>query len=239
VACDVGQGDATVLAAGPGSAVVVDAGPDPPAVDRCLDRLGVSRVRLMVFTHAHADHVDGWPGVRDGRRVDQVAVGPTGGPSARGVPVHVVSPGETFTVGEVTAEVVWPLPDQPSTTGEGSAMNDASVVLRVQAGGIRLLLTGDIEPPAQRVLLREHPDLAADILKMPHHGSARQLPALFAAVGARIVTISAGEGNDYGHPAAAALSLLRRQGATWWRTDTDGDIAIVRRDAEQTVVTQH
>ncbi|MCW2823861.1 MAG: competence protein ComEC [Aeromicrobium sp.] len=239
VACDVGQGDATVLAAGPGSAVVVDAGPDPPAVDRCLDRLGVRRVRLMVFTHAHADHVDGWPGVRAGRRVDQVAVGPTGGPSARGVPVHVVSPGETFTVGEVSAEVVWPIPDQPSSPAEGSATNDASVVLRAEVRGIRLLLTGDIEPAAQRVLLREHPDLAADVLKMPHHGSARQLPALFAAVGARIVTISAGEGNDYGHPAAAALSLLRRQGTAWWRTDTDGDIAVVQRDARQTVVTRH
>ena len=43
--CDVGQGDATVLAVGDGSAVVVDAGPDPVLVDRCLSRLGVTRIR--------------------------------------------------------------------------------------------------------------------------------------------------------------------------------------------------
>ena len=103
VACDVGQGDATVLDAGDGSAVVVDAGPDPTSVDRCLDRLHVRRVRLMVFTHAHADHVDGWSGVLSGRVVDQIAVGPTGGPGTAAIPQHVVTPGESFTVGDVTA----------------------------------------------------------------------------------------------------------------------------------------
>ena len=45
VACDVGQGDALVLRAGPTSAVVVDAGPDPVVVDGCLDRLEVDRSR--------------------------------------------------------------------------------------------------------------------------------------------------------------------------------------------------
>jgi competence protein ComEC len=242
VACDVGQGDATVLAAGDGSAVVVDAGPDPPAVDGCLDRLGVRRVRLMLFTHAHADHVDGWPGVRSGRRVDQVAVGPTGGPAAGPVPVHVVSPGERLRAGDVRAEVLWPDPDRVADSSggspEGSAVNDASVVLAVQVRGVRLLLTGDVEPDAQRAVLRRHPRLAADVLKMPHHGSAHQLPAFLAAVGARIVTISAGEGNDYGHPAAGALSMLRRDRAAWWRTDLDGDVAVVERDGRLVVVTR-
>jgi competence protein ComEC len=73
---------------------------------------------------------------------------------------------------------------------------------------------------------------------MPHHGSARQSKEFFEAVGARLATISAGEGNDYGHPAAAALSLLREQSMRWWRTDTDGDIAIVERDGHLLVVTR-
>lgn len=240
VACDVGQGDATVLAAGDGSAVVVDAGPDPASVDRCLDRLHVHRVRLMVFTHAHADHIDGWAGVLDGRRVDQIAVGPTGGPGTASIPRHVATPAESFTVGDVTAQVLWPTASGPVrvTGAEGSTANNASVVVAAQVRGVRLMLAGDIEPDAQDALLREHPDLAADVLKMPHHGSARQSKEFFDAVGARIATISAGEGNDYGHPAAAALSLLREQGMRWWRTDTDGDIAIVERDGHLLVVTR-
>ena len=55
-------------APGAGSAVVVDAGPDPRAVDGCLRRLGVDRVPLLVLTHFHADHVDGLAGVLDAPR---------------------------------------------------------------------------------------------------------------------------------------------------------------------------
>jgi competence protein ComEC len=240
VACDVGQGDATALNAGGGSAVVVDAGPDPMAVDRCLDRLKVHRVRLMVFTHAHADHIDGWPGVLGGRRVDQIAVGPTGGPGGAAIPQHVAAPGESFTVGEVTAQVLWPSAPGPMRVGsDGSTANNASLVLRAQVRGVRLMLSGDVEPEAQEAILRDSPDLAADVLKMPHHGSARQSQEFFEAVGARLATISAGEDNDYGHPAAAALGLLRKEGMRWWRTDTDGDIAIVVRDGRLLVVTRH
>lgn len=245
VACDVGQGDATVLDAGDGSAVVVDAGPDASLVERCLDRLGVRRVRLMVFTHAHADHVDGWPGVRAGRTVDQVAVGTSGGPAAGRVPVHVVVPGESFVSGSVTARVLWP-PDAGPPGGDrtsrgeadGSAVNDTSVVLVATVRGVRIMLTGDVEPDAQARLLRGGDDLAADVLKMPHHGSGRQSAAFFEAVGARVATISAGADNDYGHPAAAALALLRGLGVAWWRTDVDGDIAVVVRDGRLVVVTR-
>ena len=84
VACDVGQGDALVLNAGPGQAVVVDAGPEPGAVDRCLDRLGVGEVPLLVLTHFHADHVDGITGVFDGRRVGAVRDDPAARPARRG-----------------------------------------------------------------------------------------------------------------------------------------------------------
>jgi competence protein ComEC len=69
VMCDVGQGDALVLATGPHQAAVIDAGPDPAVVDRCLSRLAVDTVPVLMLTHFHADHVDGLPGVLAGRRV--------------------------------------------------------------------------------------------------------------------------------------------------------------------------
>ena len=72
VMCDVGQGDALVLRTGERQAVVVDAGPDPDAVDGCLDRLHLEQLPLVVLTHFHADHVDGLPGVLEDRAVGSV-----------------------------------------------------------------------------------------------------------------------------------------------------------------------
>lgn len=233
VACNVGQGDATVVNVGDRQAVVVDAGPDPMLVDRCLDRLGTRRVVLLVLTHAHADHVDGVAGVVRGRRVDRVMVGASGGPRVGRVPQHVAVAGEQFTVGRVTAQVLWP------PRGEAAPnINDSSVVLRLQVRGVTLLLTGDIEPESQDALVKSGVDLTADVIKMPHHGSGRQSDRFFSAVGARTATISNGRDNDYGHPAAAALTLLRKHKIAWWRTDTDGDIAVVERDARVRVVTR-
>ena len=86
VACDVGQGDALVVGAGAGTAMVVDAGPDPTAVDGCLRRLGVRSVPLLVLTHLHADHVDGLAGRAArpiGRRDRRRAVPRAGGGLAR------------------------------------------------------------------------------------------------------------------------------------------------------------
>ena len=58
-----------MLPTGPGAAVVVDAGPEPAPVDRCLRRLGVRSVPLLVLSHLHADHVGGLAGVLRGRAV--------------------------------------------------------------------------------------------------------------------------------------------------------------------------
>ncbi|MGA8851206.1 MAG: ComEC/Rec2 family competence protein [Aeromicrobium sp.] len=233
VACDVGQGDTTVLRAASSSAVLIDAGPDPSAVDRCLDRLGVDHIALALFTHAHADHIDGWSGARQGRAVDRVAHGPTGGPGA-----VVLAAGQRFSVGDVVAEVVWPVDTAPVDSTDGSVLNDASVVLRVQVRGVVLLLSGDIEPDAQNRLLRTGATVRADVLKMPHHGSARQSEPFLDAVDARVATISAGVDNDYGHPASTALRMLRERGVRAWRTDLDGDIAVVVRDGTMGVVSR-
>lgn len=239
VACPVGQGDAFVVNAGDGAAVVVDAGPDASAVDRCLDELGVTHVPLLVLTHFHNDHVDGVPGVLGGRRVDEVLVSPLAEPveqaenvtawlAAEQVAATVAQAGEERTIGDsVHVRVVWPR--RITGTGE-SAANDASVVLDVLVRDVRVLMTGDIEPAAQRALLRAEPDLRADVLKVPHHGSRSQEPALVTGLGASVAVIGVGEGNRHGHPSPDVIDLLESAGMVVGRTDTDGALAVVLDD---------
>ena len=244
VACDVGQGDAVVLNAGRGSAVVVDVGPDPRAVDTCLSRLDVERVPLVLLTHAHADHVDGLPGVMRGRAVGLVQVAPLDEPeqAAReiaelarrgGVPVTRPPVGEQRAIGPLRWEVLAPTGPYAGTSSDP---NNSSLVLRLTVGPTTVLLTGDVEPEAQRDLLDRGVDLRADVLKVPHHGSDSQEAAFLDAVGARVVLTSVGEGNPYGHPSSRTLGRLVAAGAQSYRTDRDGDVALVHRDGRLVVV---
>ncbi len=240
VACDVGQGDGLVLRAGPGSAVVVDTGPEAATMDRCLRRLGVRRIPLLVLTHFHADHVDGLAGAVHGRSVGRIEVTGTAEPPAgvhlvqavaarAGVPVRRAVYGETGRVGLLRWQVLAPSHAPPP--GSPSPPNDASLVLLVQSRGVRLLLMGDEETGSQEQLLRdlggEPAALHVDVLKVAHHGSARQDPDLVRGLGARLAVISVGRDNDYGHPAPSLVALLDQARMRVARTDQDGDVAVV------------
>jgi competence protein ComEC len=253
VMCDVGQGDAMVLAAGEGAGVVVDAGPDPRLVDHCLRSLGITRIPLVVLTHFHADHVAGLPGVLRARAVGAIETTGFEEPAdqaafvrrlatARRIPVTRAAAGEQRRTGELSWQVVWPPPEpEPGVFAahpvpEGP--NDASVAMLVRAAGLRLLLLGDLEPPAQRALARS-PAAGAlegvDVLKVAHHGSAYQDPGLLRRAAPRLALISCGEDNSYGHPAPGTVAALRAGGAAVLRTDRDGALAVVGGGGELSV----
>ncbi|RYB91108.1 ComEC/Rec2 family competence protein [Nocardioides oleivorans] len=242
--CDVGQGDGLVLRAGPRSAVVVDAGPDPALMDACLDRLRISEVPLVVLTHFHADHVDGLAGVYDDRAVAAVEstwlLEPADGlrtvEEAVGGDPGVAAYGETRRFGEVTLQAVWPEPGGSVGDAGESGPNNASVVLVAEVEGVRVLLTGDVEPSAQRSLARDLSGLHVDVLKVPHHGSRHQDLDWLTSLGARISLVSVGEDNDYGHPAPDLLAALTTAGSRVWRTDVSGDVVVVVTDGGVGVV---
>ena len=242
VACDVGQGDALVVSVGDEAAVVVDAGPDATAVDACLRRLEVDDVPLLVLTHFHADHVGGIAGVLEGRRVDQALVSPVADPpagaadagrelAAAGVPTRSPAYGEMLVVGPVRAQVLWP-PARAPTMMEGSLANNASLVLLVEVRGVRILLTGDIEPPAQAGLSRSLQGVTVDVLKLPHHGSRAQDLDFLVGLRPRVVLVSVGADNDYGHPAPESLTPFEAAGASVLRTDQAGDLVVIDQGGE-------
>ncbi|GAA1544343.1 ComEC/Rec2 family competence protein [Nocardioides humi] len=193
-----------------------------------------------MITHFHADHVDGLEGVLAGRRVDAVETtalaDPPGGvdlvrraAAEAGVPVTTASYGATRRIGDATVQVLHPeLPGEPVPgPGDGSTANDASVVLLVEVTGLRLLLTGDLEPPGQGQVARLVGDLDVDVVKVPHHGSSHQDLPWLVSLRPEVALVSVGADNDYGHPSAAVVGALEARGARVLRTDRDGEVAVV------------
>ncbi|MCA1675173.1 MAG: MBL fold metallo-hydrolase, partial [Actinobacteria bacterium] len=249
VACDVGQGDAVVLAtAEPRTAVLVDAGPQDAPVSACLNRLGIRHLALVVLSHLHADHLGGLAGALQGRDVGAVALGPGRSPSwafaevarttaeAR-VPLVSLVAGQRLSWPGLVLDVLAPR-RTPTPSGDGDAevdgtvVNNASVVLRASTPAGRVLLTGDVELEAQADLLTAGIDLRTDVLKVPHHGSRYTAEEFLAAVRPRVAMISVGAGNSYGHPSKHVLDALAAAGSRTVRTDLNGDVAVTagRRD---------
>lgn len=238
-ACDIGQGDGLVLPVGPHAGIVVDVGPNPVLMDRCLRDLHVTSVPLLVLSHFDLDHVGGVAGVLRGRQVGRVVTGSLALQSpgrrlvervlaAAGQTVAVAPAGRDISIGGVRLEVLAPPVGYVPPTGDS---NDSSLVIRATVSGHTILLTGDAAPLSQQDMLRRHVDVRAEVLKVPHHGSRFFEPAFLAAVQARVAVISVGAHNTYGHPAPSLMSALDHLGVPMLRTDRSGAIEITATGA--------
>ncbi|SEC17236.1 competence protein ComEC [Paramicrobacterium humi] len=225
-ACDVGQGDA-VLVRGGGAVLLVDTGPDPKPLGDCLAELGIQRIDLLVLTHYDLDHRGGVAAVY-GRTAEAFVQTPHDDAGAEivsdleqaGARVTIARAGMSGAVGGIRYDVLWPA--DPHLDG-----NAGSVTLSVHVDGLSVLLLGDLGQDAQGRLLRRHTlDGRYDIVKVSHHGSADQEPALYETVAASIALVSVGADNDYGHPTGAALEMLKRAGSRVFRTDEQGMIML-------------
>ncbi|HOT34148.1 MAG TPA: ComEC/Rec2 family competence protein [Rhodoglobus sp.] len=233
-ACDIGQGDA-VFVRSRGELALVDTGPDPALMRRCMTELGIGRVDLLVLTHYDLDHVGG-AGALVGK-VDRVFVGPSSDPEddrlradlvAGGAHVEQVSRGPTGLLGDLRWEVLWP----PSRLGSIEPGNPASVTLEFQpvgecaSGCLSSIFLGDLGEDAQNRLLAAGPVGTVDVVKVAHHGSRDQSERLYERLHATVGVIGVGADNGYGHPTDDLLQILARAGTIPERTDLSGLILL-------------
>jgi len=242
---DIGQGDAILVETPSGATMLVDGGPNP---ELTLRRIGANLpffardIRLMVLTHPHQDHVAGLVDVLDRFRVG--AILHAGIRFENAAAHHLLADAATEPRGTILlaragqrleldattmVEVLYPTADDVAAPLPEGDINNGSVVLVVRHGGFSALLTGDAEAPVEAALVTRGVVSAVDVLKVGHHGSHSSTnPGLLDAARPSLAVISAGEGNEYGHPAPETLdALASRPGLAVMRTDLHGDVEIV------------
>ncbi|WP_375400655.1 ComEC/Rec2 family competence protein [uncultured Amnibacterium sp.] len=247
-ACDVGQGDGLVLNGGGGHYVAIDTGPAPGPMLHCLRDLGVSNLDLLILTHWDADHVGGVRALIG--RVHTALVGPDSRPAtvalrrdlrAGGVRMIAAHRGMVLDVGSLHVDVLWPpesfrgvpagavstgaVSTGTVSTGAMSTGNTASVTTLV-TGGLSGLFAGDLDEATENAIMALGPLPHVDVVKVAHHGSANNSASFYRALAAPVGLISCGAGNDYHHPTARLLAMLRAAGTQPIRTDEDGMILV-------------
>ncbi|ROR32790.1 ComEC/Rec2 family competence protein [Inmirania thermothiophila] len=231
---DVGQGDALLVHERGRCAMLVDAGrlAGGPRIARALAERGIARLHRVVITHPHLDHAGGlfhlWGRIGIGGLLDN------GGANAAEwvwfddyralrarLPYRALAAGDGLACGGVRVQVLWP------PRGFAGGVNEASLVLRLQAEGVAALLAGDAPASVEARLLGAGAALRAEVLKVAHHGAGdATTEAFLAAVRPRIALLGVGAGNRFGAPSPAVLARLRTVGARILRTDRDGTIRL-------------
>jgi competence protein ComEC len=235
---DVGQGDATLIDFPDGRCALIDGGGSPqggadPGERALLPLLAARRrdhVDLVVLSHPHPDHYQGLGAVLNTLSVDEVwdsgqadaeaerSVTAAGAreilEKARAKHAVVRTPhqlcGRPRFYGGASVEVVWPCPNYDP----GYDPNDNSLVVRVAYGQQTFLFAGDVEAHAEAGLVVSRLPLKAQVLKVPHHGSATSSSLEFIkAVSPQLALISAGAVNPFGHPNPAVVKRLQDSGA--------------------------
>jgi competence protein ComEC len=237
--CDVGQGDSMVINLHNGQGIVIDVGPDPVAVDKCLGNLGITEIPLLILSHFHADHVGGLSGLLQSRHVGQVWISNNLEPLLESTnslallnqsEIVTVQKGFVSQIAGIQFEVLWPenvTKNFASMPGDGSMINNSSIAVLATSADWSLFTAGDLEPPAQNEILGSVREV--DIYKVCHHGSKYQDEELMSALSAQIAVISVGAKNSYGHPAPETIEYLTRLGTQVVRTDVDGAVAITAK----------
>ncbi len=225
---DVGQGDASLLRTPEGQNILIDAGPGAHTA-ALLAADGISKLDLVILSHAHRDHTGGIAAIL--KRFDVAEVWYSGtdydprfeAALRSRVRLRTVKDGDQAQLGTLH---LWVFHSTVVHTPGEDPVNDDSLVVKADFGKITALFPGDCELNCWEQMFRHHrPDLRADILKAAHHGSSNGTSSgVLVNVRPRIVIISCGRKNHYGHPDPIVLKLLDRLGAQTFRTDSMGTV---------------
>ena len=236
---DVGQGDSALVECD-GHYMLIDGG-DTSAGDKVYDVLkehGIQHLDILAISHLHADHIGGLAkALTYASLIDLTISNSEEGKTEafrnlqhelriNDSSITIPRVGEKYPLGSAEVEVI----------DVSSEQDNDSLVLLITFKNTRFLFTGDIGVDTQsrianRYINDSDKPFKINLMKMPHHGG--DVSILFIRTFMPdFAVISAGKGNQYGHPLNTTLDRLDQADVTLYRTDIDGDI-IVKSNGEQ------
>ncbi|GJL65578.1 MAG: DNA internalization-related competence protein ComEC/Rec2 [Nitrospirales bacterium] len=248
---DVGQGDATVIELPDGTTILIDGGPaytrlnmGQAVIGPYLWDQGIRRIDHVIATHPQWDHVGGLPWVLKSFDVGQYWSNGIAREQAFyqrlqeriqevGLKERVVieNDQEIARAGPCTFKAIKPwlkIGDTSEALGSfvsGSALNNHSIITRLDCGQHSFLLTADAEKAALSKLNHLSDVHTARVVKVPHHGAKSSLyQEWIDQLEAEVAVVSAGQHNRYGHPHPAVVNAYRENGIPLYRTDQDGAV---------------
>ena len=241
---DVGQGDAIALRTPHNRWLLIDAGPASAEFDAGARQVvpflrahGARGLDALILTHPDLDHIGGAPAVLDALPV--AAVFEPGHAVGKKIYEELLSEidvsagewraarsGRSLELDGIQIDFLWP--DTELVDAYEDA-NQISSIMRISYGDFSLLLTGDAGVEIEEILMdREGEALAADVLKLGHHGSSTSTAAEFLdLVVPQLAIVSAGRRNRYGHPAAEVMERVQERSIPVARTDLEGSITLL------------
>jgi competence protein ComEC len=106
-------------------------------------------------------------------------------------------------------------------------LNDTSVVCSIRYDNVSFLFTGDMEVMGEEELLASAVPLAADVLKVGHHGSRTSTSRRFVeAVRPKVAVISSDFRLTRGAPGREVVDRLLSAGSQVFCTGRDGAVTV-------------
>lgn len=239
---DVGQGDCTCIRAESQTMLVDGGSSDVEEVGKYrivpfLKHNGIRRIDAIFITHSDGDHTSGLLEILTDEtnfgldigcvvlpRIDKMDEGYKQIQKVcetHDIILQYMERGESLTIGNLKMECKHPYPNY-----EWESENDYSLVLEMEYGEFRGLLTGDLEEAGEQTIQSQCKPVT--YLKVAHHGSKSSSSESFLQkIRPKIAVYSAGKNNRYGHPAEQTRKRMQALEVKGYATMTDGAVTIV------------
>lgn len=229
---DVGQGDSTFIELPNGEVMLIDAAEasEGEKIYEYITDLGYASIDYVIGTHPHTDHIGGLAYIIENLEVENIYMPKALATSKtyENLLTTIADQNKTITTAKQGVEIldteeldlffIAPVQD------EYSNLNNYSAVLKINYGNKAFLFMGDAEALVEKEITD---DVAADFIRVGHHGSASSSSQNFVnQVSADYAVISVGKNNQYDLPKEEVINRWEKSGAKVYRTDLNGNIIV-------------